>query len=226
MPEPKEVRPCPKPGHVIDHQGKVIPIPEGWDLLPPGDALLTRRVKAAGAHWLMRRRKKNRWESMGIWTDKETIARIQDEVAQAKADPAYQKRLEAGRKRREKAQEAYVLEFESAVLHFLNFHDRYASLAQKAAAAITQHAVPVGSGTVARTQRIPLEQRARAATIAWMRHQTTAYDDTYIPLIKGRRRELRRELAHASLLLLENYRKGHDIDLQACPLAKHLLKMG
>lgn len=54
------------------------------------------------------------------------------------------------------------------------------------------HAVPVGSGTVARTQLIPLEQRAEAAVIAWMRHQTTAYDRMSIARIKGERREVRR----------------------------------
>ncbi|MEZ6128720.1 MAG: DUF2293 domain-containing protein [Planctomycetaceae bacterium] len=49
------------------------------------------------------------------------------------------------------------------------------------ATAITAHATPVGSGTVARTQRIPVEQRAESAVIAWMRHQTTAYDHMKIP---------------------------------------------
>eukprot|EP01035_Chromulina_nebulosa_P056444 gene56444-77358_t len=57
------------------------------------------------------------------------------------------------------------------------------------------HATPVGSGTVARTKRIPIEQRAEAATIAWMRHQTTGYDSMTIPREKGLRREVRRMLA-------------------------------
>ena len=33
------------------------PRPEGWVLLPPGDAALTRRVKATGAHWIVQERK-------------------------------------------------------------------------------------------------------------------------------------------------------------------------
>lgn len=53
---------------------------------------------------------------------------------------------------------------------------------------MTAHATPVGSGTVARTSRIPIERRAEAAVIAWLRHQTTAYDDMKIPRVKGRRR--------------------------------------
>ena len=34
-----------------------------------------------------------------------------------------------------------------------------AGLAEQLADAVTQHATPVGSGTVARTQRIPIEKR-------------------------------------------------------------------
>jgi hypothetical protein len=52
----------------------------------------------------------------------------------------------------------------------------HADLANQMAWAVTDHATPVGSGTVARTKRIPVEQRAEAAVIAWMRHQTTGYD--------------------------------------------------
>ena len=34
----------------------------------------------------------------------------------------------------------------------------------------------LGSGTVARTERIPIHEWAEAAVIAWMRHQTTGYE--------------------------------------------------
>ena len=61
-----------------------------------------------------------------------------------------------------------------AVRSFLAFHGNYADLAEQMARAVTDHATPVGSGTVARTKRIPVEQRAEAAVIAWMRHKTTA----------------------------------------------------
>jgi len=50
------------------------------------------------------------------------------------------------------------------------------NLAIRLARAVADHATPVGSGTVARTKRIPVEERAEAAVIAWMRHQTTGYD--------------------------------------------------
>jgi hypothetical protein len=88
---------------------------------------------------------------------------------------------------------------------------------------ITEHATPVGSGTVARTQRIPLAARAAAATIAWLRHQTTSYDHLAIPREKGRRREVRRLLAQRSVQLLTRYRSGEAIDLAQCPLHRALL---
>src|ERR1700734_3960702 len=79
-------------------------------------------------------------------------------------------------------------------------------------------ATPVGSG---RTKRIPVEQRAEAAVIAWMRHQTTAYDSMPIPRIKGKRREVRRMLARRSHELLDGYRRGEPVG-EDCPLRKAL----
>ena len=84
---------------------------------------------------------------------------------------------------------------------------------------MTDHATPVGSGTVARTKRIPVEQRAEAAVIAWMRHRTTAYDSMKIPKVKGKRREVRRMLAQRSQELLERYRRGEAGDGD-CPLVR------
>jgi 16S rRNA U516 pseudouridylate synthase RsuA-like enzyme len=39
-----------------------------------------------------------------------------------------------------------------------------------------------------------------------------------IPLIKGRRREVRRLLAHRSHQLLRLYREGDPVELKLCPL--------
>ena len=41
------------------------------------------------------------------------------------------------------------------MLDYLSFDPRYADLAERLAEAVTGHATPVGSGTVARTGRIP-----------------------------------------------------------------------
>ncbi|HUR52915.1 MAG TPA: DUF2293 domain-containing protein, partial [Gemmataceae bacterium] len=76
---------------------------------------------------------------------------------------------------------------------------------------------------VARTERIPVGERAEAAVIAWMRHQTTAYDAMRIERVKGRRREVRRMLARRSVQLLERYRRGEPAD-EACPLARALAR--
>jgi hypothetical protein len=84
---------------------------------------------------------------------------------------------------------------------------------------VTDHATPVGSGTVARTKRIPVEQRVEAAVIAWMRHQTTSYDGMAIPRIRGKRREVRRVLAQKSKELLARYRQGEPAS-ENCPLLR------
>jgi hypothetical protein len=106
-------------------------------------------------------------------------------------------------------------------LKFLAFHEKHANLADRLARAVTDHATPVGSGTVARTKRIPVEQRAEAAVIAWMRHQTTGYDGMTIPRIKEKRREVRRILAIRSQELLGRYRRGEPVP-EGCPLRKAL----
>ncbi len=108
-------------------------------------------------------------------------------------------------------------DFADAVITFLNFHEQHAGLSRRLADAVTRHATPVGSGTVARTQRIPVEQRAEAAVIAWMRHQTTAYDSMTIQRVRGKRREVRRMLAARSKALLSHYRQGFPAS-DDCPL--------
>jgi hypothetical protein len=125
--------------------------------------------------------------------------------------------------RREVKQAEYVEDFEAAVISFLAFHERHVILARRMAGAVTAHATPVGSGTVARTQRIPIERRAEAAVIAWMRHQTTAYDSMKIARVKGKRREVRRMLAERSRDLLHRYRRGEPAT-PGCPLADALAR--
>ncbi len=201
--------------------GKIMPVPSDWAFLPPGDAALTRRVKAAGDHWIVQEKKGRRIFSRGIWAPSATIERVQAELAIERSSESFAKRKLAAGKRREKTQATYVEDFTGAVIEFLAFHPNHADLAKRLATLVADHATPVGSGTVARTQRIPLEQRAESAVIAWMRHQTTAYDSMQIPRIKGKRREVRRILAQRSKELLVRYRQGQAAAL-ACPLARAL----
>jgi hypothetical protein len=119
----------------------------------------------------------------------------------------------------------YAEDFEQAVRDFLKFTEEHRELGGKMAKAIAAHAVPVGSGTVARTKRIPIERRAEAAVIAWMRHQTTAYDDMTIPREKGARREVRRMLATRSRKLLDRYRNGIPFSGR-CPLISAVKENG
>ncbi|MDQ8186145.1 DUF2293 domain-containing protein [Pelagicoccus sp. SDUM812002] len=224
MPElSRDVRPHSNPRKVISSEGLVLPIPENWELLEPGDATLTRRVKAAGPTWTVKEKRGRRLISLGIWADKEHIELNRLKLLVERQKPEYKKRLIAGRERRAEQEATYAIEFHQEILAFLNFHSSYRALADEMAARISQHAVPVGSGTVARTKRIPIEKRAEAATIAWMRHQTTDYDHMHVARVKGERREVRRRLAAKSKAMLESYRRGIDVNPQTCPLQKALV---
>jgi hypothetical protein len=208
------VSPGPSNNTVRTEDGKILKIPDGWELL------LTRRVKAAGPTWTVQEKKGRRTFSKGVWAPQANIAAMKAGLELERTTEAYAKRKVADANRREKKQAEYVEDFGAAVLDFLNFASRYDALAKKLAAAVTLHATPVGSGTVARTERIPIEKRAESAVIAWMRHQTTAYDNLKIPRVKGERREVRRMLADQSRQLLEDYRRGHTVNPTLCPLQK------
>jgi hypothetical protein len=134
---------------------------------------------------------------------------------------SFTRKKEADARRRAKAQAAYVEDFHGAVVAFLGFHPNYADLAARLARVVTAHATPVGSGTVARTKRIPVGQRAEAAVIAWLRHRTTGYDGMAIPRVRGKRREVRRLLAGRSRELLDRYRRGGPAAV-GCPLRRAL----
>lgn len=209
--------PGPAPNSVRNQQGTVIFVPAGWILLPPGDAALTRRVKTAGDHWVVQEKKGRKVFSRGVWAPSATIEQIRTNLAAERSTESHAKRKVADAIRRDKAQTEYVEDFFAAVVDYLNFHSRHAELALLLARAVADHATPVGSGTVARTKRIPVEQRAEAAVIAWLRHQTTAYDSMKIARIKGERREVRRQLAQRSKELLAGYRRG-EIESPSCPL--------
>ena len=200
----------------------MLTVPDDWSLLPPGDAALSRRIKQDGPTWTVIEKVGNKRFSRGIWAPTARIEALRAEREIERQDPAYQKKLAAGRARRAEEQAEYVEDFLAEVRRFLAFHPRYEAEERVMAEAIAAHATPVGSGTVARTERIPIEERAEAATIAWMRHQTTGYDHMTIARVKGERREVRRELARQSVRLLERYRSGMDIDPVHCPLQRAL----
>lgn len=205
--------------------GRELKVPDDWELLLPGDAALTRRVKAGGPTWTVQEKKGRRTFSRGVWACQKRIAKIRSELEAERSTDAYAKRRKSDADRRQKKQAEYVENFYAAVLAFLNFAPQHAALARQLADAVTSHATPVGSGTVARTQRIPVNRRAESAVIAWLRHQTTAYDHMTIPRVKGQRREVRRMLAGESRRLLGRYRvDGPTGETNSCPLRLALAK--
>lgn len=210
-------RPGPTWNSALAADGRILTAPPNWILLVPGDAALTRRVKAAGEHWVIQEKKGRKTFSRGVLAPEATIEQIKADLEIKRSTESFARRKVADAKRREKVQSEYVEDFTGAVVRFLAFHPAHADLAQKLAVVVAAHATPVGSGTVARTRRIPVEERAEAAVIAWMRHQTTGYDSMVIPREKGKRREVRRMLAQRSKELLSRYRQGNGGGAN-CPL--------
>lgn len=221
--ETRDVGPGPRERTVLTAEGQVLQVPEGWELLPPGDAGLTRRVKGDGPSWTVKEKKGRRAFSRGVWAPAERIAAIRAGLETDRSTESYARRRKADVNRRERKQAEYVEDFRGAVIAFLDFAADHRELSERLAGAVTGHATPVGSGTVARTQRIPIERRAESAVIAWLRHATTAYDSMKIARVKGRRREVRRMLAEESRRLLRAYRAGEAVDSLRCPLQKALV---
>jgi hypothetical protein len=179
-------------------------------------------VKAAGASWTVVEKVGRKTFSKGVWAPRENIEAARQQVLAERATPAYAKKQAASVKRREAEQAAYVEDFEGAVSAFLRFTPQFAELQARVAGLVTAHATPVGSGTVARTERIPIERRAESAVIAWMRHQTTAYDSMKVARVKGARREVRRQLAEVSRAVLDLHRGRiqHPPGDAGCPLCR------
>ncbi len=198
--------------------GTLLTAPAGWACLPPGDAGLTRRVKAAGPSWAVLEKRGRKLFSKGLWAPAANIEAARAGLDVERSTEAYAKKRASSTARRAREQADYVVEFGAEVTAFLRFASRWTELATELAARVTAHATPVGSGTVARTERIPVEQRAESAVIAWMRHQTTAYDNLAIPNIKGKRREVRRELAEISRGVLDRHRRDDGHGPTGCPL--------
>ncbi|MDD2303783.1 MAG: DUF2293 domain-containing protein [Prolixibacteraceae bacterium] len=211
-------------GGLIGPNGETLKPPTDWIFLPAGDAGVTRKVTSKNAFWRVEVKKGRRTISLGIWAPATTISQAQRDVQQIRLTDEYKNKQTYAAKRREREQTEYETEFCLAIESFLNFHSNHKELEKKLAKAVTIHAIPVGSGTVARTQLIPIEERAARAVIAWMRHQTTAYDNLKIARVKGERRAVRRSLAQQSVELLANYHEGRPAS-ENCPLQNALNKL-
>src|SRR5277367_7028165 len=94
----------PTPNTVRAADGRVLTAPEGWVLLPPGDAALTRRVKAVGEHWVVAEKKGRKVFSRSVWAPAATIDRIRAELEVERSSEGYTKRKQAAARRRENTQ--------------------------------------------------------------------------------------------------------------------------
>src|SRR5437763_242457 len=106
--------PGPTPNTVRAADGTVKTAPDAWVLLQPGDAALTRRVKAAGDHWVVQEKKGRKVFSRGTWAAAATIDRIRAELEVERSTEGFAKKKEADARRREKAQAEYVEDFHGA----------------------------------------------------------------------------------------------------------------
>ncbi len=218
MPDSLVLAPTPDARVFIAPDGTRHTPPEDWACLAPGDAGLTRRVKQAGPSWAVLEKRGRKLFSKGLWAPRANLEAARAALDAERSTDAYARRRQTDTARRERKHAEYAVSFEEEVRTFLRFAPRWQALAHSLAALVAAHATPVGSGTVARTERIPIERRAEAAVIAWMRHQTTAYERLAIPRIKGARREVRRELAEISRAVLDQHRRDAPHAGAGCPL--------
>src|SRR5215471_16898239 len=103
--------PGPSAHTVRSADGQVLTVPDGWVLLPPGDATLTRRVKAAGDHWMVQEKKGRKVFARGVWAPAAAVERVRAELEAERATEGYARRKEANARRRDKAQAECVEDF-------------------------------------------------------------------------------------------------------------------
>ncbi len=216
--------PTADPRVFVAPDGSRLSPPDGWVCLPPGDAALTRRVKQVGPSWAVLEKRGRKVFSKGLWAPRENVEAVKTAIGAERSTVSYAKKRTADVARRERTQVEYVVTFEKEVVTFLRFSTEWLELGRVMAKKVAAHATPVGSGTVARTKRISVAERAEAAVIAWMRHQTTAYDRLVIPRVKGKRREVRRELAQISRGILDLHRRDVPHAIRVCPLCDAIVR--
>src|SRR3954467_2400734 len=119
--ETRVVAPGPDDRSVSTAGGEILRPPADWVLVPPGDAALTRRVKAAGPTWTVQEKRGRKLFSRGVWAAGATVEAIRATLEQERARPDHARRQAAAARRRERVQGEYVEDFRQAVLDFLAF---------------------------------------------------------------------------------------------------------
>jgi len=149
--------------------------PEAWGFLPAGDAFVTRRVKMMGPYWVAKEPAKDYAKTLGICASKENIAAAQ-KLAEETRSQREAKRV-ISRVQRERQEAKYREQFAAAVYKYLDFAPEHETLAHDIANQVVEQATQVGSERVGRTRKLPLEEKARLATRAYIRHNCTHYED-------------------------------------------------
>ena len=161
---------CPEHGDVE--------LPEGWEFLAAGDNFVTRRVKASGVYWTLwrpRGRHRPHRRKLGVLAPSPTINAARAEAVTTAERRAAQRVVNTAA--RERAEARYRVELAAAVRAWLDFAPEHAGVATEIAEGVAGHAAVVGSGRVGRTRTLPVEERARLAARAFIRHRFTDYED-------------------------------------------------
>src|SRR5207244_10047372 len=108
MPETLTLGPTADPRVFRAPDGRTLSPPGDWACLPPGDAGLTRRVKAAGAWWQVVEKRGRKVFSKGLWAPAAHIDAARAALARERSTEGYAKKRVADVARRERDQAAYV----------------------------------------------------------------------------------------------------------------------
>src|SRR4051812_14813831 len=95
------VSPGPDARSVRTATGEVVHAPADWTLLPPGDATLTRRVKAAGASWTIQHKKGRKVFSLGVWAPQAVIEAVRAALGAERSTEQYARKRQGDVQRRE-----------------------------------------------------------------------------------------------------------------------------
>ena len=149
------------------------------ELLPRGDAAITRRAKKYSKRWAVVVRwstARKRFERQGLLVEPQAIGQAEDESL---SDAEQRKKQRAhGAAARQRDDEQYVRQFAEAIRR------EYPSCPSQEEFAIARHACTRNSGRVGRKQAArDLEPTAiRSAVIAHIRHVHTDYDERIVKL--------------------------------------------
>src|ERR1700760_4829476 len=102
MPDALTLAPTADPRVFRAPDGSLKSPPAGWICLPPGDAGLTRRVKAAGPSWVVQEKKGRKLFSRGLWAPVDNVTAARAALEAERSTEAYGKRRVADAARRDR----------------------------------------------------------------------------------------------------------------------------